>query len=94
MPTNKLRGLPANGRSPLLIFAGSLLLVAALLALLWYFGVQRELVTLLEWVQAQGAWSALIFVLIMAVVVVLVMQTNLVSRLVHPVIAWLMAWAG
>lgn len=30
----------------------------------------------------------------MAVVVVLVMQTNLVSRLAHPVIAWLMAWAG
>ena len=65
--------LSANRRAPLLVFAGSVLFVTAIIAVSWYFGIQRDLVALLEWVQAQGAWSVLIFVLIMALVVVLLM---------------------
>ncbi|MEJ2515950.1 MAG: VTT domain-containing protein [Gammaproteobacteria bacterium] len=68
---SKLRaGLTA---SPLWTLAGSVLFVAAFLALLYQLGVQDQLVRLLEWVESQGLWAPLLFMAIMAAVVVLVL---------------------
>jgi uncharacterized membrane protein YdjX (TVP38/TMEM64 family) len=53
--------------------ASSILLVAAIIALLLYFGVHDQVLHLLSWVEAQGAWAALLFILLMALVVVLLL---------------------
>lgn len=60
-------------RSPLWGIAASILFVAALLALLLYFGVHEQVLDLLRWFDDQGAWAPLLFILIMAAVVVLVL---------------------
>lgn len=60
-------------RSPLWGIAASILFVAAILAVLVYFGAHEQILQLLEWFDAQGAWASLLFVLIMAAVVVLVL---------------------
>jgi uncharacterized membrane protein YdjX (TVP38/TMEM64 family) len=60
-------------RSPLLGIAASILFVAAVLALLVYFGVHEQVLALLQWFDDQGAWTPLLFILIMAAVVVLVL---------------------
>lgn len=66
--------LPARRtRSPLWGIAASILFVAAVLALLVYFGVHEQVVRLLQWFDAQGAWAPLLFILIMAAVVVLLL---------------------
>lgn len=65
---------PSNRiQSPLWGIAASILFVAALLALLIHFGVHEQVMILLQWFDAQGAWAALLFILIMAAVVVLVL---------------------
>jgi uncharacterized membrane protein YdjX (TVP38/TMEM64 family) len=56
-----------------------MLFVAALLALLIYLGVQDQLLHLLKWFDAQGAWAPLLFILIMAAVVVLVLPGVLLT---------------
>lgn len=66
-------------QSPLWGIAASMLLVAALLALLIHFGVQDQVLHLLEWFDAQGAWAPLLFILIMATVVVLVLPGVLLT---------------
>ena len=60
-------------QSPLLGIAASILFVAAVLALLVYFGVHEQVLALLQWFDDQGAWAPLLFILIMAAVVVLVL---------------------
>lgn len=60
-------------RSPLWGIAASILFVAAILAVLVYFGAHEQILRLLEWFDDQGAWASLLFVLIMAAVVVLVL---------------------
>lgn len=60
-------------QSPLLGVAASVLFVAGLLALLVYFGAHEQVLRLLMWSEAQGAWAPLLFILIMAAVVVLVL---------------------
>jgi uncharacterized membrane protein YdjX (TVP38/TMEM64 family) len=60
-------------QSPLWGIAASILFVAALLALLIYFGVHDQVLDLLRWFDDQGAWAPLLFILIMAAVVVLVL---------------------
>lgn len=60
-------------QSPLLGVAASVLFVAGLLALLVYFGAHEQVLRLLMWFEAQGAWAPLLFILIMAAVVVLVL---------------------
>jgi uncharacterized membrane protein YdjX (TVP38/TMEM64 family) len=59
--------------SPLLGIVVSILFVAAVLALLVYFGAHEQVVQLLQWFDTQGAWASLLFILIMAAVVVLVL---------------------
>ena len=60
-------------RSPLAGIAVSILFVAAVLAILVYFGAHEQVLHLLRWFDAQGAWAPLFFVLIMAAVVVLLL---------------------
>lgn len=60
-------------QSPLWGIAASILIVAALLALLIHFGAHEQVLHLLTWFEAQGAWAPLLFVLLMAAVVVLVL---------------------
>ena len=50
-----------------------MLFVVLLLALLIYFGVHEQVLHLLQWFDAQGAWAPLFFILIMAAVVVLLL---------------------
>ena len=60
-------------QSPLWGIAAGILFVAAALALLVYFGAHEQVLRLLQWFDAQGAWAPLLFILIMAAVVVLVL---------------------
>jgi uncharacterized membrane protein YdjX (TVP38/TMEM64 family) len=59
--------------SPLWTIATSILLVAILLATLIYFDAQDQVLLLLRWFDAQGAWAPLLFILVMAAVVVLLL---------------------
>lgn len=59
--------------SPVWSIAASVLLVAAVLGVLIYFDAHQEVLRLLEWLDAQGAWAPLLFILVMALVVVLVL---------------------
>ena len=60
-------------RSPLLGIAASILFVAAVLAIMVYFGAHEQVLQLLEWFEAQGAWAPLFFILVMTIVVVLLL---------------------
>lgn len=60
-------------KSPLWGIVASMLFVVLLLALLIYFGVHEQVLHLLQWFDAQGAWAPLFFILIMAAVVVLLL---------------------
>ncbi|WP_275099535.1 TVP38/TMEM64 family protein [Sedimenticola hydrogenitrophicus] len=60
-------------KSPLWAMAGSILFVTLIVGALVYFGVHEQLLSLLQWVDAQGAWAATLFILIMAGVVVLLL---------------------
>jgi uncharacterized membrane protein YdjX (TVP38/TMEM64 family) len=51
----------------------SVLFVAAVLGVLLLFGVDEQVLRLLTWLDAQGAWASLLFMLIMAMVVVLLL---------------------
>lgn len=62
-----------NLQSPLLGIAGSILFVAAILAVLIHFDAHEKVLALLRWFDAQGAWAPLLFMLIMAAVVVLLL---------------------
>lgn len=64
------RSLASRFRSPLLGIAASILFVAAVLAVMVYFGAHEKVLHLLEWFEAQGRWAPLLFMLIMAAVVV------------------------
>jgi len=51
----------------------SMLFVGAILVALFYFDLDDEVRRLLEWLDAQGMWAPLLFVLVIAVVVVLLL---------------------
>jgi uncharacterized membrane protein YdjX (TVP38/TMEM64 family) len=59
--------------SPAWSIAVSVLFVAAVLAVLIYFDTQAQVLQLLEWLDAQGVWGPLLFILVMILVVVLVL---------------------
>lgn len=59
--------------SPLWAIAGSVVFVAAALALMIHFDAHEQVLHLLHWFDAQGAWAPLLFILIMAAVVLLVL---------------------
>ncbi|MDP1932452.1 MAG: TVP38/TMEM64 family protein [Gammaproteobacteria bacterium] len=66
---------PNTGRrwAPLLGILSSIVFVSILIGMLVFFDVHEQLVALLEWVEAQGPWAALLFILMMAAVVVLLL---------------------
>lgn len=70
MNTGSIESPASRGRSPLWIIAASVLFVSVIVGVLAYFGTHEQLVHLLRWVEEQGAWSAVLFIVIMAVVVV------------------------
>lgn len=51
----------------------SIVFVAAVLGILLLFGIDEQVLSLLSWVEAQGAWAPMLFILIMAAVVVLLL---------------------
>ncbi len=71
---------PANRvKSPLWGIAAGMLLVAAILAVVIHFGAHAQVLRLLRWFDAQGAWAPVLFILIMAAVVVLVLPGVLLT---------------
>lgn len=50
-----------------------ILCVAALLAVMLYFDTDEQVLQLLEWLESQGAWALLWFILVMALVMVLLL---------------------
>lgn len=57
----------------------SILFVAAILGVLLLLGVDEQVLRLLTWLEAQGAWASLLFILIMAAVVVLLLPGMLLT---------------
>lgn len=57
-------------RSPVAGILASIAFVAVLLLVLYAFGVHQEVVRLLEWFEARGAWAGVLFILIMALVMI------------------------
>ncbi|MDP1708067.1 MAG: TVP38/TMEM64 family protein [Gammaproteobacteria bacterium] len=62
-----------RGASPVWSIAVSVLFVAAVVGALIYFDTHQQVLQLLAWLDAQGAWAPLLFILIMALVVVLLL---------------------
>lgn len=58
---------------------GSAAFMAAIVAVLIYFDLQREIIALLEWLDAQGAWAPTLFALILAATVVLLVPGVLLT---------------
>ena len=57
-------------KSPIVAMLAGTLFVGLIVALLFLFNVDEQLLELLRWVDQQGIWSAVWFILIMALVVV------------------------
>ena len=57
----------------------TVVLVVAGVALLFHFDLDEQVVPFLEWLEAQGAWAPLIFILVDALVVVLVLPGVLLT---------------
>jgi uncharacterized membrane protein YdjX (TVP38/TMEM64 family) len=57
----------------------SILFVAAVLGVLLLFGVDEQVLRLLTWLDAQGGWASLLFVLIMVMAVVLLLPGILLT---------------
>ncbi|MBS3803602.1 MAG: TVP38/TMEM64 family protein [Oleiphilaceae bacterium] len=66
-------------KSPLLGVAASILFVGAVLAVLYAFGIHERVVELLRWFEAQGAWAAALFIVLMAAVMVLLLPGVLLT---------------
>lgn len=60
-------------KSPVVGILASIVLVSAILAILYAFGIHHRVVELLQWFDAQGAWAPLLFILIMTLVMVLLL---------------------
>lgn len=69
----------ARPQSPLWGIAASILFVATLLAVLVWLGVHEQVLQLLQWFEAQGAWAPVLFILLMATVVLLVLPGVLLT---------------
>jgi uncharacterized membrane protein YdjX (TVP38/TMEM64 family) len=61
----------AKGPSLTQAIAISILFVAVIMVVLVYFDAHDQVLQLLEWLDAQGAWAPLLFILIMVLVVLL-----------------------
>lgn len=79
MGATKNRAAKNWRQSPLLGLLASISLVALVLMLLYAFGVHREVLALLQWFQAQGAWAGLWFILIMTLAMLLLLPGVLLT---------------
>lgn len=61
------------------MIGGGVLLVAGVVAVLVYLGLDAQVVKLLRWFDQRGAWAGLLFVLVMAAVVVLLLPGVLLT---------------
>lgn len=66
-------------KSPLVGMLASIAFVCAVLAVLYALGVHEEIVLLLQWFEAQGAWAGLLFILAMAVAMILLLPGILLT---------------
>jgi len=62
-----------TARSPLWAIGAGILFVAALLAVLFYLDADDQVRELLRWFELQGAWAAVLFIVVMVGVVVLLL---------------------
>jgi len=62
-----------TARSPLWAMGAGILFVAALLAVLFYLDADDQVRELLRWFELQGAWAAVLFIVVMVGVVVLLL---------------------
>lgn len=79
MKQNALKVSAGGLKSPLWGVLAGILVVAALLAILIYYGAHEQVLELLRWFDAQGAWAPLLFILVMATVVILVLPGILLT---------------
>ncbi|WP_404364189.1 TVP38/TMEM64 family protein [Marinobacter sp.] len=56
--------------SPILGILASIAFVGIILAILYALGIHEQVVVMLRWFEAQGAWAAILFILLMTVTVV------------------------
>ncbi len=56
--------------SPILGMLASIAFVGVILAILYALGIHERIVVMLQWFEAQGAWAALLFILLMTVTVI------------------------
>lgn len=66
-------------RSPLLWMAGSIAGVGLIVGILYALGVHQQIVELLQWFDAQGAWAAVLFVVLMIAAMVLLLPGVLLT---------------
>lgn len=59
--------------SPFWSIAASIAFVGVVLGVLVYFGMHEQVVVLLRWVDAQGIWGPVMFIVVMAMVMVLLL---------------------
>jgi uncharacterized membrane protein YdjX (TVP38/TMEM64 family) len=60
-------------KSSLTGIIGGLAVFGIIIGVLIYFDVHLKLIELLEWIDAQGAWAAVLFIIVMALVVVFIL---------------------
>lgn len=65
--------------SPLVWMALSIVSVAIIVGALYLMGVHRQILDLLQWVERQGAWAAIMFIAIMALAIVLLLPGVLLT---------------
>lgn len=66
-------------KSPLVGILASIAFVCAVLAVLYALGIHEEIVVLLQWFEAQGAWAGLLFILAMALAMILLLPGILLT---------------
>lgn len=66
-------------RSPIFAIAAAAVAVAAIIGVLVWFGVDEQLIRLLRWIEDQGVWSRLWFMLVMALAVLLLLPGVLLT---------------
>jgi uncharacterized membrane protein YdjX (TVP38/TMEM64 family) len=71
--SDKTSGKEKGLKSSLAGIIGGLAGLGILLGVLIYFDVHLKLIELLEWIDGQGAWAAVLFILVMALVVVFIL---------------------
>lgn len=66
-------------KSPLFAIAAATVVVAAIVGMLVWLGVDEQLISFLRWIEGQGVWSRLWFMLVMALAVVFLLPGVLLT---------------